>query len=108
MKRRIVLLAAALGCMLTVCAKDLKTVVCTTNPKMHCANCENKIKENLRFEKGVKAIETSVEKQTVTVTYDADKTNVDNIIKGFAKIKYQATVVPPAEEKTQQEAADKK
>ena len=33
-------------------AKDIKTVVFTTTPQMHCAACENKIKSNLRFEKG--------------------------------------------------------
>ena len=41
-------------------AKDIKTVVFTTTPQMHCANCEAKIKGNLRFEKGVKAIKTDV------------------------------------------------
>ena len=40
-------------------AKDIKTVVFTTNPQMHCENCENKIKGNLRFEKGIKEITTS-------------------------------------------------
>ena len=35
-------------------AKDIKTVVVTTQPQMHCSGCENKIKGNLRFEKGVK------------------------------------------------------
>uniref|UniRef100_UPI004026F15A hypothetical protein n=1 Tax=Prevotella sp. TaxID=59823 RepID=UPI004026F15A len=34
-------------------AKDIKTVVFTTTPQMHCAACENKIKSNLRFEKGL-------------------------------------------------------
>lgn len=73
-------------------AKDIKTVVFTTNPQMHCENCENKIKGNLRFEKGIKEITTSVADQKVTVKYDADKTTPDNIIKGFAKIGYTATV----------------
>lgn len=73
-------------------AKDIKTVVFKTSPEMHCENCENKIKSNLRFEKGIKEIVTDLNTKTVKVTYDEDKTNVDNIIKGFAKIKYQATV----------------
>ena len=31
----------------SVCfAKDIKTVVLTTNPQMHCENCEKKIKDN--------------------------------------------------------------
>ena len=79
-------------------AKDIKTVVLTTVPQMHCENCEKRIKENIRFEKGVKKIETDVEHQTVTITYDADKTTVENLIKGFEKIKYQAREVKEGEQ----------
>lgn len=81
----IAVLAAANGM-----AKDIKTVTLTTEPQMHCENCENKIKNNLRFEKGVKKIETSVEAQTVKVTYDADKTTPATLIKGLKKIGYTA------------------
>ena len=35
-------------------AKDLKTVIFTTTPQMHCANCEARVKNNLRFVKGEK------------------------------------------------------
>ena len=80
-------------------AKDIKTVVLTTNPEMHCNNCEKKIKSNLRFEKGVKVIETDLRTKTVTIKYDADKTTVDNIIKGFKKIKYEAKEVKNAPKK---------
>ena len=41
-------------------AKDIKTVVFTTTPQMHCENCENKIKSNLRFEKGIKSIKARI------------------------------------------------
>ena len=61
-------------------AKDIKTVVLTTNPEMHCTGCEKKIKENIRFEKGVKSIKTNLEDKTVTIEYDADKTTVEDII----------------------------
>ena len=74
-------------------AKDIKTVMLTTNPEMHCNNCEKKIKENIRFEKGIKSIKTNLKDKTVTIEYDADKTTVDNIIKGFKKIKYEAKEV---------------
>lgn len=74
-------------------AKDIKTVVLTTNPEMHCENCEKKIKGSLRFEKGIKNIITNLNSKTVTIKYDADKTTVDNIIKGFKKIKYEAKEV---------------
>ena len=82
------MLTAAVGM-----AKDIKTVVVTTSPEMHCESCENKIKSNLRFEKGIKSIKTDLKTKTVTIQYDADKTNVQNLIKGFKKIKYEATEV---------------
>ena len=44
---------------------------------MHCANCESKIKNNIRFEKGIKEIETNLADKTVTIKYDADKTTVE-------------------------------
>lgn len=78
---------------LSLSAKDIKTLVVTTLPQMHCDNCEKKIKGNLRFEKGIKSIETNVEKQSVTITYDADKTTPDAIIRSFQKFGYQATEV---------------
>ena len=78
----------------SVCfAKDIKTVVLTTNPEMHCTGCEKKIKENIRFEKGIKSIKTNLEDKTVTIEYDADKTTVEDIIEGFRKIKYEAQEV---------------
>ena len=88
-KAFILALAFASVCM----AKDIKTVMLTTNPEMHCNNCEKKIKENIRFEKGIKSIKTNLKDKTVTIEYDADKTTIDNIIKGFKKIKYEAKEV---------------
>lgn len=72
-------------------AKDIKTVVVTTQPEMHCASCETKIKGNLRFEKGVKQIECDIPQQRVTITFDADKTTPENIIQSFGKFGYKAT-----------------
>lgn len=74
-------------------AKDIKTVVLTTNPEMHCTGCEKRIKDNIRFEKGIKSITTNLDDKTVVIEYDADKTNVQNIIEGFKKIKYEACEV---------------
>ncbi len=63
-------------CEISLVFREIKTVFFTTTPQMHCAACENKIKNNLRFEKGIKSIETSVPDQTVTVKYNADKTTI--------------------------------
>ncbi|MBQ8095788.1 MAG: heavy-metal-associated domain-containing protein [Prevotella sp.] len=83
-------------------AKDIKTVVVTTQPQMHCQNCEKKIKGNLRFEKGVKLIETDIEKQRVTITYDAEKTSADKLIKSFDNFGYKATEVKPEPKKKEE------
>ena len=96
--KKLIVLTAMLLTMIMASAKDIKTVVLTTEPPMHCEGCEKRIKENIRFEKGIKKIETDVEHQTVTITYDADKTTVENIIKGFEKINYNATEVKEGEQ----------
>lgn len=73
--------------------KNEAKAVFTTNPVMHCASCETKIKSNLRFVKGVKDIATDIPSQTVTVTYNPDKTSKEKIVKGFSKIGYEAREV---------------
>ena len=49
------------------------TLVVTTQPQMHCQNCEKKIKSNIRFVKGTKKISTSVDDQKATIVYDGRK-----------------------------------
>ena len=85
--KKVLVLGAMMLTAVVGLAKDIKTVVFTTNPQMHCENCEKKIKGSLRFEKGIKNIITNLNSKTVTIEYDADKTNVQNIIRGFKKIK---------------------
>ena len=93
MRTKVLFVALAFA---TVCfGKDIKTVVLNTAPEMHCSSCENKIKSNIRFVKGVKDIQTNLEDKTVTIQYDADKTSVEKIIEGFKKIDYVATVADP-------------
>ena len=92
MKKLLALSLIAIGA-LSVYAKDIKEYIVTTQPPMSCQNCENRIKGNLRFEKGVKKIETDLEHQRVTVTYDADKTNEANLEEAFGKLNYQVTKI---------------
>ncbi len=73
------------------------TLVVTTTPQMHCANCENKIKDGLRFEKGVKDIITSVEEQTVTIVFNPKKTDKNKLEATFPKFGYQAREVKKGE-----------
>ncbi len=103
MKQTLLILLSSL--LLMAGAKDLRVLVMTPTPKMHCESCENKIKKNLRFEKGVKKIETSVENQTVTVTYDATKTNVKSLQSAMKQIGYDTKVIS---DKSQERYSDKK
>ncbi len=73
--------------------KEMRVLVVTTNPEMHCQNCEKKIKENIRFEPGVRKIETSLEKQQVRITYNPAKTDVKKLTEAFAKIGYEVKVL---------------
>lgn len=76
---------------------DNDTLVVTTTPQMHCANCENNIKDGLRFEKGVRDIITSVDDQTVTIVYNPKKTDKDKLEAAFPKFGYKARKLKPGE-----------
>ena len=91
MKQTLLILLSSL--LLMAGGKDLRVLVMTPTPQMHCENCENKIKKNLRFESGVKKIETSIKEQTVTVTYDATKTDAKKIQVAMKEIGYDTKVV---------------
>jgi copper chaperone CopZ len=91
--KKVLLLSAMMLTAAVGLAKDIKTVVVTTDPQMHCDNCVNKIQGNLRFEKGVKQIQCDIPTQRVTITYDADKTKPETLIKSFEKFGYKAKEV---------------
>ncbi len=90
---RKIIFAATLLIASVASAKDIHTLVVTPTPEMHCQNCENKIKKNVRFAKGVKTIETDLKAQTVTIQYDAEKGSKENIAKAFKKIGFEVKVV---------------
>ena len=73
--------------------KTTDTLRVSTTPQMHCANCEKKIKGNIRFVKGVKKIETSVPKQTVTIVYDPRKSSMQDFVAAFQKIGFTISQV---------------
>ncbi|MDE5940692.1 MAG: heavy-metal-associated domain-containing protein [Muribaculaceae bacterium] len=97
MKIKTMIAAAAIALMTASAPATAKepqkeaTAVFTVSPKMSCQNCEKKIKSNIRFEKGVKSIATSLENQTVTIDYNPSKTSPDKIAAAFKKIGYKAT-----------------
>lgn len=97
MKRFLVLslLAVLLG-GLNVSAKNMRKVTFKVL-QMVCENCEKKVQKNISFEKGLKELRTNVKEKTVTIVYDADKTTVEKLKEGFAKINYEAKVISDTE-----------
>lgn len=60
---------------------------------LDCEGCAKKINETLPYEKGVRDVKIDVPTKVVTVTYDPSKTNNEAIIKAFAKVKIEASVM---------------
>ena len=60
--------------------------------QLDCGNCANEVKKQLAFTKGVKSVETDVEKNTILVKYRNDKTDSEKIISSLAEIDYKASV----------------
>ena len=71
--------------------KARKTVV--FNVSMHCAKCVKKINDNIAFEKGVKDLTVSLDKKTVTVSYDPSKTDEKKLKAALEKLGYTVSTV---------------
>ncbi|MBQ8672713.1 MAG: cation transporter [Bacteroides sp.] len=91
-KRWMLTLAVALFSATFVMAKDIRVVVFKVE-QLCCEKCVAKVRKNIPFEKGVKGLETDISTKTVTITYDAEKTNIEKLQKGFAKFSYTAEFV---------------
>lgn len=81
----------------TIWAKDFRTVVFKVE-QMMCENCEKKVKDNIKFEKGLKKLTTDLKNKTATIIYDAEKTDVETLKAGFRKFKYEAVVIEEKKE----------
>ena len=95
MRKYFLMMAMTIATMTAAAQKapTADTLQVTTTPQMHCANCEKKIKSNIRFVKGVKKIETSVPQQTVTIIYDPRKSTYQDFEKAFEKIGFRIEAV---------------
>lgn len=96
MKQWLLILLALTLSLGTVSAKTNKQTV-ILNVDLHCQACCDKVMKNIAFEKGVKDLVCDLKTKTVTVTFDADKTNLDTLLKAFDKIGKPATVKQQAE-----------
>jgi copper chaperone CopZ len=65
---------------------------------IHCGSCQQKLLENLRFEKGVKDIKVNVETKQVDITYNTKKTDGEKLQKAIEKLGYEVRQLKPGEE----------
>ena len=91
--KKAILSIAALCALLPVAAENTDATF-KIEPEMVCKNCVAKIKNHLRFEKGVKAVHADLKDQTVTITYDDKKTDAETLAAAFTQIGYNATPKP--------------
>ena len=84
MKRFLIFILALMPIVGIMAKQDKQVVVLSCD--LHCQGCCDKIMKNIAFEKGVKDLVCDLKTKTVTVTYDANKTDVPTILKAFDKI----------------------
>lgn len=65
------------------------TVSFALTPPPTCQNCVNKIKSNLRFEKGVKDIDVNLDTKSVSIVYSPKATDSEKLTKALGKIGYK-------------------
>lgn len=95
MKKYLLILLCALCVVpMSLSAKANKQIV-VLSCDLHCQGCCDKVMKNIAFEKGVKDIVCDLSNKTVTVTYDANKTNEETLLAAFAKIGKPAVVLQP-------------
>lgn len=98
MKKFITAICTALAIFAFSAASQAKTKAVvkevTYLTSIHCDKCAKKITENVSFEKGVKNLTVDVGKKTVTIKYDASKTDAEKLAAAIRKLGYTAEVVP--------------
>ena len=79
-------------CAVYIFAQDKKgndkTAQVVFSVNMHCENCEQKVRKNIPYEKGVKDLTTNLDKQLVTIKYQTDKTDKAKLKKSIEKLGY--------------------
>jgi copper chaperone CopZ len=86
---RLLLMLVGLTLSFSAEAKPSKKTI-LFNVSMHCHSCEKKIEKNLSYEPGVMKLKTNLKDNTVEITYNENKTDIETLMKAFKKIGYSA------------------
>ena len=90
----VVLIIAVIPAILMGQEKQKKTETVKYKTSIDCADCVNTIMSNLPQEKGIKDVKCDLPTKEVTVTYNTDKSNPEEIRKSLEKLGYTAKVIP--------------
>jgi copper chaperone CopZ len=86
---KLIIVIILLAISLSIEAKtDKKTV--TFNVMMSNSSAKKEIEKNIGNEEGVLNLKVNPKENTAVITYDANKTNVETILKAFKKAGYTA------------------
>ena len=88
MKKIVMMMFAAMFTM-NLLAENVKIKV--TN--MHCENCAKRVEKTLKTNEAVSQVKVDLECQTVCVSYDAEKTNVEALTKALIDAKFEVEIV---------------
>jgi len=93
--KRIIILALVSLITLGVSAQQTKTAskkeqTVTIQTNGVCQKCADKFKENVPYFKGVKSYSYDMSTSKLTITYDASRTNPDQLRKEISKLGYNA------------------
>lgn len=77
--------------------KSNKDSEVTFKTSIDCHNCEQKVKKNLPFEKGVKDVNVTLDTKEIKIKYRSDKTDKEKLKKAIEKLGYTAEEVDPTQ-----------
>jgi periplasmic mercuric ion binding protein len=70
--------------------KKKKTETIEIQSSVVCGMCEDRVIENMAFEKGVKDVKVDLETKVISLTYKTNKTDKQTLKKAITKIGYDA------------------
>lgn len=91
----IAILFVAFPSVLMAQDKDKTTETVKFKTSITCSSCVNSIMTNLPQEKGIKDVKCDLTTKEVSVTYQKDKNNPEQIKKNIEKLGFTAKVVTP-------------
>lgn len=73
--------------------KEKQTSTVRFETSIHCENCVNSIMKNIPFEKGVKDVKCNLDTKIVTVVFQPEKNNTEQLKRAIEKLGYTAKEV---------------